>query len=35
MMTEQIQLNYELIKQEALQIVNEEKTRILNNPQKG
>ena len=31
-MKEQIQLNYERIKQEALQIVSDEKRRILNDP---
>jgi hypothetical protein len=31
-MTEQIQRNYERIKQEVLQIVSNEKTRILNDP---
>jgi hypothetical protein len=31
-MTEQIQRNYERIKQEVLQIVSNEKTRIMNDP---
>ena len=31
-MKEQIQLNYERIKQEALQIVSDEKQRIKNDP---
>jgi hypothetical protein len=33
MMSEQIQLNYVRIKREVLQIVSDEKTRILNDPQ--